>query len=136
MVTKRLIKTIPLLNGRLYGTANTQRRLLGGCQPVIEIYRQDNPIKVLGRTSYALKSYHMALVLCGELDFAPGINYEMIQGITGYDLTADVLLCGGIIKELNFSDLYPEQIDPFEGWEFSTENHQQIGELLALNVEI
>lgn len=134
MTTKRVIKTIPCSNGKLFGTIGAQRKILAECEPVIEVYRQDNPVTVLGRTSHALKSYHIAIILCDGTSFAPGVDYNLIQRVSGYDMTADVLLEGNVLKQVTISRLYPELIDPRSRWEFSTEDQDKIDEFMSLNI--
>ena len=134
MTTRQVIKSIPCTNGKLFGTIGTQRRISAECEPVIEIYRQNNPVTVLGRTSHALKSYHISIVLCDGAFFAPGIDYDLIQKVSGYDMTADVLLEKNVLKEISLSRLYPELIDPRDRWEFSTEDQVKIVELLSLKI--
>ena len=134
MKTKRVIKSIPCSNGKLFGTIGTQRKILAECEPVIEVYRQDNPITVLGRTSHALKSYHIALVLCDVTSLWPGVDYNLVQKVSGYDITADVLLEGNILKQISLSQLYPELIDPRDRWEFSMEDQVKVDELLSLKI--
>ena len=135
MVTRRLIKSLPFSDGELFGTIGTQRKKIAECTPVIEVYRHDNPVRVMGGTSHALKSYHAAIVLCGEPDFAPGMDYGFLQKITAYDMKADILLRGNVVKGMNFYNLYPETIDPRGEWVFSIENAEGlIDELMALNI--
>lgn len=134
MTTRQVIKSIPCTNGKLFGTIGTLRRILAECEPVIEIYRQNNPVTVLGRTSHALKSYHIEIVLSDGAFFAPGIDYDLIQKVSGYDMTADVLLEKNVLKEISLSRLYPELIDPRDRWEFSTEDQVKIDELLSLKI--
>jgi len=134
MTTRQIIKSIPFTNGELFGTVERRRKKIAECEPVIEIYRQDNPVTVLGRTSYALKSYHAALVICGGPDLAPGVDYEFIQKITAYELAAKVMLRGNIIKEYFFRNMYPDVIDPRGEWVFIMEDQGLVDELLALDI--
>lgn len=134
MTTKQVIKTISCSNGTLFGAIGSQRRVLAECEPVIEVYRQSNPITVLGRTSHALKSYHIGIILCGGVSFAPGVDYSLIPRVSGYDMTTEVLLEGNILKQISLSELYPELIDPRGQWEFSMENQIKIDELLSLKM--
>lgn len=134
MITKRAIKSVSCFNGRIFGTIDGNRKLICECEPLIKIYQQDNPVSVLGRTSHPLKTYHIAVVLCGEPGFAPGVNYEMVQKIKQYDLTAEVLLKGNEIREISLLQLYPELMDTMGEWQFSTEDPAKIRELLSFDL--
>ncbi len=136
MVVKHPIKTINCTNGELFGVIDTRRKLLGTCEPVITIYRQDNPVKILGRTSYGLKSWHIGIVLC-DLQLAKDMDYDRIKQVTGFEMAADVLVGGNapgeyVAERIRLRDLYPEWIDPRDMWRFSTEDQAEIDELLAL----
>ncbi len=133
MVTKEVIKSTQFFDGRLFAVVGSQRNLLAECTPVINIYRQNNPVPILVRTSYALKTYHIAIVLCGQPDFAPGIDYDFVGKVNRFDLTAKTMLKGNFIREFAFNNLYPENIDPRGEWAFSFESPAElIDELLAL----
>lgn len=136
MVVRHPIKTIGCSNGELFGIIGTQRRLLGTCEPVITVYRQDNPIRVLGRTSYGLKSWHIGVALC-DMQLAEGMDYDRISQVTNFEMSADVLVCGNapgeyVAERIRLRNLYPEWIDPRDTWRFSTEDQEEIDALLAL----
>ena len=134
MITERVIKEVSCFNGKIFGTTKGNRKLLGECEPRVRIYRQDRPVSSVGKASHPLKTYRIAVVLCGEPDLAPGVDYEVIQKTERYDLTAEVLLEGNEIRELSLSRLYPDLIDTMGEWHFTTEDPEKIREILSLDV--
>ncbi len=133
MVTKHVIKQFQMENGKIFATFGELRKLFAECSPFVRIYRQDNPVNILGRTSYGLKSYHVALVLCGQPQFAPGMGFECISRISGYDMTARVMDINGFVEKLTFEGLYPETIDPYEEWVFTMDlSNELLNKLLKL----
>ncbi len=133
VVRKHVIKEIQMESGIIFAELGELRKVLAGCVPLVRIYRQDNPINIMGRTSYALKSYHIALVLCRQPQFVDGMDFSMIPKITRYRMSAEVTNKDGFVENFIFTDLFPENIDPRGEWVFTLDPSKELlDKMLAL----
>lgn len=132
MNTSHLLKAIHMTDGLIYGIVGLDRRVLASCEPEVRIYRDDIGTPILGRASNALKGYHVAIVICGQPELKPHINWETLRKVSAYSITAYAPLEDGEAKKVNFDGLTPDIIDPLGEWKFTTENLQFISELLKL----
>lgn len=114
---KRLVKTLMLENGKLFGTVGDQRVTLAYCEPRVEIYEHQQDIPVMNKRSYSVKKIHAAIVLCPTPETTRTVDAEYLSRISHFELSADTQRQDGIFEALRL-DLSPLEIDLDGDWEF------------------
>lgn len=114
---KRLIKTVKLESGKLYGTVGDQRITLAYCEPRVEIYEHRQDIPVMNNRNYGVKKIHAAIVLCPTPETTRTVDAEYLSRISRFELSADTQRLDGIFEALRL-DLSPLEIDLDGDWEF------------------
>lgn len=115
---KRIIKTIHLEQGELYGIIGGRRILLAKCNPRVEIMEHSTSVPMLGAQSYQIKRRHIGIVLCPSPDTAREIDEVFLQTVTRFELSADMQRTNGIFENLIFDVLIPREIDLDGDWIF------------------
>lgn len=129
---KRMIKSIPLEQGELYGIISGRRILLAKCNPRVEIMEHSTNVPILGAKSYQIKKRHIAIVLCPSPDGAREIDEAFLQTVTRFELSADMQRTDGIFENLIFDALTPREIDLDGDWTFETEEQSNAFKRLML----
>ncbi|GFI33094.1 hypothetical protein IMSAGC013_04501 [Lachnospiraceae bacterium] len=129
---KRMIKSIPLEQGELYGIISGRRILLAKCNPRVEIMEHSTNVPILGAQSYQIKKRHIAIVLCPSPDAAREIDEAFLQTVTRFELSADMQRTDGIFENLIFDALTPREIDLDGDWIFETEEQSNAFKRLML----
>ncbi|MDE7299550.1 MAG: hypothetical protein K2N94_12095 [Lachnospiraceae bacterium] len=130
---KRLIKTLPFENGELYGIIEGRRILLAYCAPRAEIFEHLTNVPLLGVQEYRVKKHHVGIVLCPAPDTTRKIDAEFLRKVSRFELSADIQRMDGIIENIRFDRLTPEEIDLDGDWSFSvTEPSELLRKLLGL----
>lgn len=114
---KRLVKTLRLEDGKLYGTVGDQRVTLAYCEPRVEIYEHRQDIPVMNKRSYGVKKMHAAIVLCPTPETTRAVDAEYLSRVSRFELSADIQRQDGIFETLRL-DLEPTEIDLDGDWEF------------------
>ena len=113
-----LLKTIPLLDGRLYATTGGMRCLLASTVPVLEVYENETTVPILGK-GRQVKKRSYSLVLCKDSEFTREVDNEYLQSITAFDLTAQVQRADGVFEVITFNNIEPESIQSDGDWVFN-----------------
>ncbi len=132
-MAKRLIKTIQLEHGELYGIVGGRRILLAKCEPRAEILEHSTNVPILGAQSYQVKKRHIGIVLCPSPDTAGEIDETYLQAVTHFELSADLQRTDGIFENVLFDTLIPREIDLDGDWTFGLpERTELLKKLLKL----
>lgn len=132
-MVKRLIKTLLFERGELYVCVNGRRLLLAYCDPKIEVYEHRQSITAIGMNGYQVKSYHVAITLCENMDFTRDAEIAFLETVTDFELVADIQRSDGIFEQMVFKRLTPEEINLGETWKFEVSGQLElIKKLLAL----
>ena len=113
-----LLKTIPLLDGRLYATTGGMRCLLASTVPVLEVYENETTVPILGK-GRQVKKRSYSLVLCKDSEFTREVDNEYLQSVTAFDLTAQVQRADGVFEVITFNNIEPESIQSDGDWVFN-----------------
>ncbi len=104
---ERIIKTLPMSDGQLYMTSAGQRHRLADFAGVVEIVERQTRVPMLGHVQHGVKSVFASFVICNEVDFAAGYDYQAILSGRVFDASAFV---GN--EKLLFSGLQYQDSDP------------------------
>lgn len=122
---KRLIRTLRLEEGKLYGTVGDQRIALACCEPRVEIYEHRQDIPVVNRHSYGVKKIHAAIVLCPTPETTRIVDAEYLSRVSRFELSADIQRQDGIFEALRL-DLEPTEIDLDGDWTFELSGSSEL----------
>ena len=82
---------------------------------------------------YQVKSYHVAITLCENMDFTRDAEIAFLETVTDFELVADIQRSDGIFEQMVFKRLTPEEINLGETWKFEVSGQLElIKKLLAL----
>ena len=123
---RKLLRTVPLENGELYGIVGSRRILLANCQPKVEVYEHSTRVTSIGRHSYDVKSNHAVLVLCPDPETTREVNAEFLQTVSQFDLRAEIQREDGVFEVIMFENLYPNEIELGGDWEFELTDPEKI----------
>ena len=129
-MTKRLIKTLPFESGELFGIVDGRRLLLARCCPKAELYECVTDVPVLGAHGYKIKQRTAGIVLCPSPDTV--VTEELLRRVSRFELFADVLRSDGVIENIRFDSLIPDEIDIDGDWVFEINEYSLLKKLSEL----
>jgi hypothetical protein len=130
---RRLVKSLELGNGELYASISGNRVKLAKCKPKIEVYEDVTYIPLLGTKGYNVKTMHLSIVLCSDMEYSIRVVPELFKRIIGFDLKGDILRMDGIVECLQLYNLIPEEINIDGVWRFELPQDKEMIEKL-LNI--
>lgn len=131
MTQKRLVKRIPFECGNLYGIVDGKRLLLAKCKPEAELYESVTEIHSIASQGYSVKKRMAGLVLC-PTPVAVEFTEELFQKISCFDLSADYLREDGILENICFYNLIPNEIDLDGDWVFEIPDYSLLKRLAGI----
>ena len=131
MAQKRLVKRVPFESGDLYGIVNGKRLLLAKCKPEAELYESVTEIRAIGSHGYPVKRRMAGLVLC-PTPAAVEFTEELFQKISCFDLSADYLREDGVLENVCFINIIPDEIDLDGDWVFEIPDHSLLKRLAGI----
>lgn len=123
---KKLRKILTFENGELYTVTSGRRILLARCEPMIEIFEQSSNIPAIGAGGYKVKKYHMAIILCDDLDTTRNVDEDFLRAVTGFELYADIQRQDGVFENIVFDNLTPTEIDLDGEWKFEINGQPEL----------
>ena len=129
---KRLIETLLLEDGELYGIVRGRRVLLARCEPKVEVYEHSTDVPVLGAQGYREKKRQIGMVLCPSPDTTRRVDEDFLRTVTRFEVSADIQREDGIFEKIRFDNLMPDEINLDGDWKFEVGNNDIIKRLLAL----
>lgn len=97
----RIVKTIPVKNGKLFAVMDTRRALLYECKAEIEIVEHSEHIPVLGKGRLITKREAVLLV---TFEHCPKFEVDE-RTISGFSFCGDSLTANGSIIKLEFDNM-------------------------------
>lgn len=123
---KRLIRTLFLERGELYVITNGRRVLLAHCEPEAHIYECSQNIKSVGMRTYGVKTCHMAIVLCSDMDFTREADEDFLKTVTRFELSSDIQRSDGVFEKITVENLAPDELDLNGKWTFEVIGQQEL----------
>lgn len=129
-MTKRLVKTLPFESGELYGIVDGRRLLLATCKPKAELYECLTDVPVLGAQSYKIKSRAAGIVLCPSPH--TNVTAQLLSRVSRFELSGDVVRLDGVLENVRFDSLIPQEIDLDGDWKFEIPDYSLLVKLAGI----
>ena len=125
---KRIIKTLPCEDGRLFATSAGERREFAQFSGRVEITEHTALVPILGQIHKGTKRIYASFIVCEDVAYTRQIEESFIHSGKVYDATADV---AG--RQLTFAGLHFTDSDPIRNeLTFEITDVELIQKLLAI----
>lgn len=104
-----IIKVIPADDGELYMTSGGRRYCIARFSGRVEIEEKQAQVAVLGTLQKGTKRIYASFIVCGDIDFQKGFDFDSMHGGRVFEARAGV--CG---EKLAFAGLRFEDSDPLQ----------------------
>lgn len=86
-MVKRLIKTIPSNDCKIYAISHHNRLKVGKAEPNVEIYENVTEVPTIGTNSIRYKNTYFSVAICPDPTMDEGMTAEILKGLTAFDLS-------------------------------------------------